>query len=58
MEILKKKKAYRYREQTGDCQREGVEGVGKIGKGVQKVKTSGYKIRKSWGCNEQPGDNR
>ena len=35
---------HRYGEQTGGCQR---LWVGKMGKGGQKVQTSGYKINKS-----------
>ena len=32
---------------------EGGKHVGKIGEGDQEVKTSSYKINKSWGCNAQ-----
>lgn len=58
---LKKDSTYWYRKQIGTCQRAGPHpapqmGIGKIGKGGQKVQTSSYKINESWGCNIQRGD--
>ena len=47
--ITKQKNKHRYREQIGDCQRQGL-GVGKMGKCAQKVQASSYKIHKSWEC--------
>ena len=49
----KQNETCRYREQIGDCQRGGELGVGKMGKGDQKVQSSSYKISKSWGCKVQ-----
>ena len=46
---LKKKKTTQiYREQIGDCLRQGL-GVGKMGKQSQKVQISSYTINTSWG---------
>ena len=42
-----KHQTHRYREQTGGCQRQVMEGGG-MGEGSPKVEDSGYKIRKSW----------
>ena len=36
----------RYREQIGGCRGWGVERVGEMGEGSQKVQTSSYKINK------------
>ena len=48
-------RTHRYREKVGSCQTLG-EGVGRVGKGGQKVQSSSYKIIKSWGCNVQRVD--
>ena len=44
----KKKKAHRYREETGGSRGGGL-GMGKMGGWGQKVQTSGYKMKKPWG---------
>ena len=43
-----KKKAHRYREETGGSRGGGL-GMGKMGGWGQKVQTSGYKMKKPWG---------
>ena len=43
----RKHRTHRYREQTGGCQRQVMEGGG-MDEGSPKVEASGYKVRNSW----------
>ena len=53
--LQKQNKTCATRKQTGGCQGEGGDGVGKMGEWSLKVQTSSYKINKSWRHNVQHG---
>lgn len=51
-----KKKKLNHRGEIDGCQRAEVGKRGGMNEGSQKVQTSSYKIKESWGCHVQHGD--